>query len=96
MSTESKIPNTDDPIVAPCHLCGVEIPTSCAISQIDDEGNIISSIAVDLCSDCKADLEKRVAASRVDAARRKAKYEKTLADLLKGKPRQMDLELGLD
>ena len=97
MATESKTPDTDGtPIIAPCHRCGAEIPTSAAIRQVDDEGNIISSIAVDLCSDCEEEITRRVAERRVDAARRKAKYEKSLADLLKGKPKQMDFEMGLD
>ena len=97
MTSEANTPETGGTqIVAPCHLCGTEIPTSAAIRQVDDEGNIISSIAVDLCSDCEEEITRRVAERKVDAARRKAKYEKSLADLLKGKPKQMDFGLDPD
>ena len=98
MSIESKIPNTDDgPIVAPCRRCGVVTPTRYAMKRYDSEGNYVGvSIAGDLCSDCKADLERRVAARNVDAARRKAINEQKLAKLLSHVPKQLDLNLGLD
>ena len=97
MATESKTPNpSDETIIAPCQECGVEIPTRGAITQIDDEGNVIFRTAFDLCDDCKSEIERRVEARRVDAARRRAKYEKTLADLINSIPKKTERQIGLD
>ena len=102
MSLEAKIPDTDDdPIIAPCRGgCGVEIPTSYAIKAYGDDGSVEILMAVDQCADCEAELERRVAEHRVDAARRRAKYEKNLADLINSIPKpkheQAELDMGLD
>ena len=74
-------------------------PTRYAIRRYDSEGNyagVSIAGAGDLCSDCKADIDRRVAARKVDAARRKAINEQKIADLLSRSPKQMDLNLGLD
>ena len=97
MSTEQQTPDTDGkPIIAPCHRCGNEIPTSGAIRQVDDEGNIISSIAFDLCSDCEDEITRRVAERRVARARQDELNEQKIQALLSRGPKQMDLEMGLD
>ena len=98
MSTESKIPETDDQlIIERCSRCKVEISTRHTIKEYDAEGEYTGvSISVRMCNACGSDSERRLAARRVDDARRQAKYEKTLADLLNGAPRQGGLDMGLD
>ena len=97
MSHESQIPRDQDGrIIAPCRRCGVEIPTRGAMYQVDDDGNIFSLRAHDLCSDCKEEIERRVEARKIDDARRRAKYEKTLADLINSIPKKTERQIGFD
>ena len=97
MVTDSKTPNTDDePIIAPCLRCRKEIPTHYAIKGYDPEGNIVDTIAADLCSDCKADAVRRGAEALAAAARREAIAEKKRAEIFSRVPKQMHLNMGLD
>ena len=97
MSTESKTPNLGDgEFIAPCSGCGVGIRTRDVMRAYDDEGNSEIVMSFDRCDDCEAELDRRAAERKVVEARSKAKYEAALAALLKGRPRQMDLDMGLD
>ena len=102
MSTKSKIPETDpQPIIERCSGCGVEISTRHTIKEYDAEGKYTGvSISARMCSTCGSDSERRLAARSVDDARRRAEYEKTLADLIasipKPKHEQATLDMGLD
>ena len=101
MSYESQIPrNQDGQILAPCHMCGVEILTSDVMYQVEDDGSLSILMAHDACSDCEAELERRRAEYRVREAEAKARYEKSLADLIasipKPKHEQAELDMGLD
>ena len=101
MSTESIIPETDEPTITRCRKCKVEISTRHTIKFYDAEGNYDGvSISVEMCPVCGDEQERRLAEHRVDAARRKAKYEKSLADLIasipKPKHEQPELDMGLD
>lgn len=98
MSTESKIPETDArPRIMRCRKCRVEIATRHTIKSYDADGNDTGvSISVKMCIPCGNDAERRLAASRVDAARRRAKYEKSLADLLNSVPKKTEKQIGFD
>ncbi len=103
MATDSKTPNTnDDTIIAPCRGCGVGIPSHPrdVMRAYDEDGNSEIVMSFNQCDDCEAELGRRVAEGRVRAAQAKAKYEKTLADLIasipKPKHEQPKLDMGLD
>ncbi len=97
MSNDSQISSVGDKtIIAPCRGCGVEIPTRGAIGQVDDDGNVISKIAFDLCADCKAKLQIRMEESKVLEAEAKARYEKSLADLINSIPKKTEKQIGFD
>ncbi len=97
----TKTPHIDDGESSRCRDCKVEISQRHPITVHDAEGNDTgSSIFVKLCTDCGAERDRRFEERRVDDARRRAKYEKTLADLIasipKPKHEQATLDLGLD
>ena len=99
MATESKTPNTDDDtIIAPCSGCGIGISTRArdVMRAYDEEGNSEIVMSVNRCDACEAELKRRVAEGRVRAARSKAKYEKTLADLRNSIPKKTEKQVGLD
>ena len=99
MPTELIHPDADDgPLIAPCPDCGTATPTRYAIKgfYVGDTYEPEATVAVDMCVDCKADLDKRAVEYRIDAARRRAKYEKTLADLLNSIPKKTEKQIGLD
>lgn len=62
----------------------------------DKEGNSTIVMSFNQCDDCKAELEKRVAESRVRRAEAKARYEKSLADLINSIPKKTERQIGLD
>ncbi len=98
MSTKSKIPETDvQPIIERCTGCEVEISTRHTIKEYDAEGKYTGvSISVRMCSACGSDSERRLAARSVDDARRRAEYEKSLADLRARAIQRTGLQGGLD
>ena len=101
MTTEPEIITTEErPYVGPCPDCGVPVATRYVIRGRDPDGNVVDSMAVDLCSACEAELERRMAESKVLEAQAKARYEKSLADLINSIPKpkheQAKLDLGLD
>ena len=101
MSYESQIPrNEDGRILAPCRMCGIEILTSEVMYQVEDDGSLTILKSHDACSDCEAELERRRDEYRVREAEAKARYEKSLADLIasipKPKHEQAKFDMGLD
>ncbi len=99
MVTEPKIPDAeDDTIIAPCRGCGVGIPSlpRDVMRAYDKEGNSTIVMSFNQCDDCKIELERRVAASRVRRAEAKARYEKSLADLLNSVPKKTERQIGFD
>ena len=96
MSTESEIITTDErPYVAPCPMCREDTPTSYVIKGYDPEGNVADRIATDLCSDCRAEVNRRVAAREAATARIEAIAEKKRAEIFSRIPKQMDLNMDL-
>ena len=99
MATESKTPNlSDESIVAPCRGCGVGIPSHPrdVMRSYDKEGNSTIVMSFNQCDDCKIELEKRVAESKIREAEAKARYEKSLADLINSIPKKTERQIGLD
>ena len=62
----------------------------------DDEGNSEIVMSFDRCADCEAELERRAAERKVIEARSKAKYEKSLADLINSIPKKTERQIGFD
>ena len=97
MSTESKTPELEDSeFILPCYKCGVDIRTRKVVRGYDDEGNYVPMLTFDRCADCAAILEERMAQSRKRAAEARAKYEKTLADLIASIPKKTEKQIGFD
>ena len=101
MSHESQMRrNQDGRILAPCRMCGIEILTSEIMYQVNDDGSRSILKSHDACSDCEVELERRRAEYRVREAEAKARYEKSLADLIasipKPKHEQAEFDMGLD
>ena len=99
MSTESKIPETEDEvIIAPCRGCGVGIPTHPrnVMRAYDEDGNSEIVMSFDRCAECEAELKRRAAERKVREARAKAKYEKSLADLINSIPQKTERQIGFD
>ena len=98
MPTESKTPNTDDDIViAPCPVCGKDTPTRNYVRAVNPDGTYAEIVASSTrCDKCQANHKKLVAESRVRRAEAKARYEKTLADLINSIPKKTERQIGLD
>ena len=99
MATESKSPETsDDTIIAPCRGCGVGIPSHPrdVMRAYDREGDSTIVMSFNQCDDCKVELERRVAESKVRRAEAKARYEKSLADLIDSVPKKTEKQIGFD
>ncbi len=100
MATEPKTPDASDDtfILAPCRGCGVGIPSRPReiMRAYDEDGNSEIVMSFNQCDDCKAELEKRGAERKIRAAEAKAKYEKSLADLIDSIPNKTEKQIGLD
>ncbi len=98
MSTESKTPQTPEgTTIAPCPGCGKDIPTRNYIRVLNDDGTygrVVESVT--RCDACEAKHKKLVAASKVREAEAKARYEKSLADLLNSIPKKTERQIGFD
>ena len=97
MSTEAKTPELEDgEFTLPCYKCGVDIRTRKVVRGYDDEGNYVPKMTFDRCANCAAILEELMAQSRKRAAEAKAKYEKSLADLIASIPKKTESQIGFD
>ena len=97
MSTESTTPELeDDEFILPCYKCGVEIRTRNVVRGHDEEGNYVVKMTFDRCPDCAAILEERMAQSKKREAEAKARYEKSLADLIASIPKKTEKQIGFD
>ena len=102
MSTESKTPETDnESVIESCRTCGVQITTNFTLKERDHEGNYTGvSISLKKCLACGTEAERRMVESKIREAQAKARYEKSLADLIasipKPKHEQAELDMGLD
>ena len=99
MVKESKTPKTPDgTIIAPCYGCGVGIPSRPrdVMWARDEEGNTRIVMSFNQCDDCEVELDRRLAQREIDDARRKAEYEKSLADLLNSVPKKTEKQIGFD
>ena len=98
MSTESKTPKTPEgTTIAPCPGCGKDIPTRNYIRVLNDDGTYGRIVAsATRCEECEAKHKKLVAESRLRRAEAKAKYEKSLADLLNSVPKKTEQQIGFD
>ena len=98
VSTEPKTPETDDTIIAPCSMCSVGIRTHSRnvlrAYYEDGTSEIVSSF--DKCDDCEAELVRRAAERKVREAEAKARYEKSLADLINSIPKKTEKQIGFD
>ena len=97
MSTESKTPELEDgEFILPCYKCGVDIRTRKVVRGYDDEGNYVPMLTFDRCADCAAILEERMAESKIREAQAKARYEKSLANLINSIPKKTEKQIGFD
>ena len=101
MPMYTKTPHINDGESSRCRDCKVEISQRHPITVHDAEGNDTGkSIFVKLCPNCGAESDRRFEESRVKEAQAKARYEKSLADLIASVPKpkheQAHLDMGFE
>ena len=87
----------EGPMYAPCYACKkTELRTNGSLSVLDYEGNVLSTEGFDICSDCAAERDRRIAEEDAEWERQKVIQEQKVRDLLSRVPKQMGFDMGLD